>query len=190
MPDTTALDNFETLLRDGLVKICRGAGLLGQGRLPSCPDIADKWEKEFIKDYVADAVANFNDYPEVAIAWAGFLGMGVAHHWDRNWAAHSANTYSKYYGERGFDDMDEHIMWDVLHIKKDFGAKISETLASCAAATLALIRHQGIEPQTAEGFYTLVRAYGVLYEIGAAIELCRLGYKMVAAGRTNLSRLH
>ncbi|HIT47644.1 MAG TPA: hypothetical protein IAC35_07295 [Candidatus Cryptobacteroides merdipullorum] len=57
--------------------------------------------------------------------------------------------------------------------------KISDTLLSCALATLGLIRHEGIETQTERGFFVLTRSYSVLYRIGAGIELQRLGYKAV-----------
>ena len=74
--DTRELDRFEQLLEDGLLKICSGAGLL-PAELVRCPDIDALWDS-YIKDYIADAVVNFNDYPEAALAWAGFLGLGVA----------------------------------------------------------------------------------------------------------------
>ena len=75
--------------------------------------------------------------------------------------------------------MDENILWNILHLKEDYSQTVSSCMNSCAMATLGLIRHQGIEAQTAEGFYILIRAYSVMYEIGAAVELRRLGYKMV-----------
>ena len=78
--DTRDLDRFEQLLEDGLVKICSGAGLL-PAELVRNPDIDGLWDR-YIKDYIADAVVNFNDYPEAALAWAGFLGLGVAWGWD------------------------------------------------------------------------------------------------------------
>lgn len=180
MEDTTYLDNFESLLQDGLIKVCQGNGLVGDELLDS-PDVTGKWE-DYIKDYVADAVENFNDWPQTAIAWAGFLGLGVARNWDRSWEKHSHDSYKDYYGEHGFDDMDEHILHDILglDLESPEARKISDTLSSCALATLGLIRHEGIEPQTSRGFYILIRAYTVLYRIGAGIELKRLGYKKVA----------
>lgn len=180
MDNTAYFDNFEKILQDGLLKVCDGNGLLA-GEVLESPDVSDKWE-EYIKDYVADAVENFNDYPQTAIAWAGFLGMGVAHYWDKGWKKHEKDSYKDYYGERGFDDMDEHILRDILGLSLacDEAKKISDTLSSCALATLGLIRHEGIEAQTNNGFYILVRAYTVLFRIGAAIELKRLGYKKVA----------
>lgn len=184
--DTQLLDSFEKTLQTGLERICEGAGLLEGGLLQS-DDIDSKWE-EYIKDYVADAVQNFNDYPEAALAWAGFLGMGVAHNWDDNWILHRHDSYRDYYGARGWDDMDEHILRGILglNLGSPEAKKISDTLQSCALATLGLIRHEGIEPQTATGFYALTRSYSVFYRIGEGIELRRLGYKKEAVDPASL----
>lgn len=179
MADTVYLDRFESTLREGLVKLCRGEGLLGNGRLQNSPDVQALWTGSYLQPYVADAVQNFNDYPDAALAWAGFLGMAVAHNWDADWSAHKTDSYESYYGSRGFDDMDEHILSDVLHLKNEYAEKVSGVLSNCAQAALGLIRHEGIEPQTSLGFYILVRAYSVIFEIGAAIEFKRLGYSMV-----------
>lgn len=181
MENQEFLDRYESTLRDGLVKICSGEGLLDTGDILSSPDIDAKWD-EYIKDYVADAVSNFNDYSAAAIAWAGFLGMGVAYNWDLNWRLHHKDAYSDYYGRRGWDDMDEHIMHDLLglDLEGDEARKISRVMQSCAYATLGLISHEGIETQTAQGFYVLSRSYTVMYGIGAAIELKRLKYRKVA----------
>lgn len=175
MERSELLDNFEMTLQTGLVKVCQGAGLIGD-EFMECPDINGRWDM-FIKDYIADAVKNFNEYPEAAIAWSGFLGMAVANGWDSDWEKHCKDSYTSYYGSRGWDDMDEHILQDVLKLEQKQQEKVSDTLDSCALATIGLIRHQGIEAQTVNGFYTLARAYTVMFRIGAAIELQRLGYK-------------
>lgn len=179
MKDTELYDRYERTLEDGLVKICRGAGLVGDMLLRS-DDIDARWDY-YIKDYVADAVENFNIYPEAAISWAGFLGIAVAHWWDADWQGHKDDPYRSFYGTRGWDDMDEHVLRDLLGLKLDSpeAKKISDTLLSCALATLGLIRHEGIETQTEQGFFVLTRSYSVLYRIGAGIELQRLGYKAV-----------
>lgn len=176
--DTTALDNFEQVLEDGLVKICNSFGLLDDHVLRS-PDIEEVWNDVYLKDYVGDAVSNYNQFPDAAIAWAAFLGMGVAYNWDKSWSLHKDDPYQSYYGPNGFDDMDEHILRDILGIKlySDRAKQISQAFSACAAATQSLIRHEGIEAQTSEGFYILVRAYSVLFRIGASIELKKLGYK-------------
>lgn len=168
------LDRFEKTLEEGLVKICSMAGLADEVMMS--PDIDGKWN-EFIKDYVADAVMNFNEYPDAAVGFAAFLGMAVAHHWDSDWQANRLNTYKKYYGKRGFDDMDDHITGDILNLTLEESLKISGTINNCVQAALGLIRHEGIEAQTVTGFYALARCYSVLFRIGVSIELKRLGYK-------------
>lgn len=177
MDNNELLDRLEGLLEEGLCKLCTGAQLL-DGELLRSPDIDEKWDA-YIRDYVSDAVDNFNDYPEAAIAWAAFLGMGVAYNWDLNWRKYRSAPYTEYYGRRGWDDMDEHIMKDLLGLDLE-GAeakKISETMMSCSMAALGLLRHEGVETQTAIGFYALSRCYTVMYRIGASVELKRLKYK-------------
>ena len=180
MENNEYLDNYEQRLELGLLRICEGAGLL-ESELLRSEDLDQTWEG-YIKDYVADAVSNFNDFPEAALAWAAFLGMGVAHNWDTHWTHHRHDSYESYYGSHGWDDMDEHVLYGILGLQRDSqqAKKISDTLQSCALACLGLIRHEGIQTETAQGFYILSRSYSVFYRIGASIELKRLGYKKVA----------
>ena len=180
MENSEWLDRFEKVLEDGLLKVCSGEGLVDAELLRS-PDVDAKWE-DYIKDYVADAVENINEFPEAAIAWAAFLGMGVAYNWDLNWRLHHKDAYSDYYGSRGWDDMDEHILRDLLGLPLDGdeARKISSVLQSCAVATLGLFRHEQVATDTSLGFYALSRAYTVMYRIGAGIELKRLKYRKVA----------
>lgn len=175
--NTQVLDSFEQTLQDGLFKVCAGMGLV-KDELLSSPDIDAKWD-DYIKEYVADAVENFNEYPTAALAWAAFLAMGVTASWDRDWEHLKDAPYQSYYGSRGWDDMDEHILRDIfyLNLEKDEAAKISNTLMACAYDTLSLMQHEGIEAQTATGFYALTRSFTVMYRIGEGIALKRLGYK-------------
>ena len=176
--DQLVLDQYEQTLQDGLMKLCRTAGVLGEELLAS-PDIDAKWDA-FIRDYIADAVREFNDYPEAAIAWPGFIGMAVAHRWDEDWEKYHDMAYKDLYGPNGWDDLDEGILHFVLGL--DLGGeealRIAQTLQGCATAALGLIRHEGIEAQTALGFYVLARTYTVLFRIGAAMELYRQQYSL------------
>ena len=47
--DRLVYDNYEKTLQNGLLKLCKTAGMLGDDLLSS-PDIDAKWE-EFIQDY-------------------------------------------------------------------------------------------------------------------------------------------
>lgn len=176
------IDNFEQTLTQGLIKVLKGAGYL-QGEypenlLPISEDIENFWNDHLIKDYIADAVVNFNDYPEAALSWAGFLGMAVARNWDKDWLRHRRDSYQNFYGSRGFDDMDEYILANILRVKPEEAKRLSDTFLSLALATLGLIQHEGVETQTQTGFYILARCYTVIYKLGAALWLERLGYKL------------
>ena len=55
--------------------------------------------------------------------------------------------------------------------------ELENTLRSCGEKTVMLIRHEHIEPQSPMAFHIFSRACKVMYRIGAAIELKRMGYK-------------
>lgn len=174
---TATYDAFERKLRLELIRLCTQFGMMG-GQLLRSDDIDAKWD-EFGRDCMIDAVHNFNEYPEVALAWSAYLGMGVARHWDEDWRRHRANTYQSYYGPRGYDDMDEHIVRDILGhaLDSEKAESLSDILAKCAALTLTLIRHEGFESQSIEAYYILIRCVKVMFQIGESIELHLLGYK-------------
>ena len=173
---TAIYDAFEAKLRKELIKLCTEFEMMN-GQLLRSDDIDAKWDG-FARDYMIDAVHEFNEYPEVALAWAAFLGMGVARHWDEDWRRHASDTYVSYYGPRGFDDMDDHIMLHVLGYAPDSkeAKEIASMLSRCATLVLTLIRREGFESQSVEAYYVLIRCVKVMYQIGASIELFRLGY--------------
>lgn len=176
--NTALYDSFEEILEEGLTKVCNNTELI-KGKPLSSPDITERWDY-LIKDYIADAVNEFNGFPEATIAWPAFLGMAVAHYWDSDWEAHKNDLYHDFYGARKFDDLDEHIMHNILglDLASEEVKHLALTINSCTLATLALIRKQQIEPETVDGFYILARSYTVMFRLGAAIELERLGYKL------------
>lgn len=171
------LDLFQIRLEDELLKLCTSLSVLDGGWLMT-PDLEEKW-REIAPEYMADAVKEINSYPEVALAWAGYLGMGYAALWDKNWRKHSRDGYSKMLGSRGFDDMDEHIVRDILGYSLDSfeAVKISGVLQSCAQCAIGLIRKESIEGGTNQAFYVLARSVKVMYCAGVSIQLKKLGYK-------------
>ena len=73
--DRTAIyDAFEAKLRKELIKLCTEYEMMN-GRLLHSDDIDAKWD-EFGRDYMIDAVHEFNSYPEVALAWSAFSEWG------------------------------------------------------------------------------------------------------------------
>ena len=177
MVNKVYLENFESRLMNELLKLCTQYKAL-EGTLLSTEDIDARWH-EIAPEYVADAVPNIADYPTVAIAWAGYVGMAVAHLWDEDWAAHCKDEYKSLYGPAGFDDMDENIVQKILgfHLESQEAKNIEQMMRRLGETALTLIRRENIEPQSPMAFHAFARAIKVMFRIGAALELKRLGYK-------------
>lgn len=174
---TEYLDIFESRLEQEMLKLCTSYKMLS-GILLTTDDIDDQWKK-MAPEYIADAVLQINQYPTVAIAWAGYLGMAVAYGWDTDWDAFKDVEYKSFYGERGYDDMDEHIVQDLLNLElnSEQATQIEDMLRRCGQCAINMIRHEQIEGQSSVMFHVIARACKVMFRIGAAIQLKRLGYK-------------
>lgn len=183
MKDKEYLDRFEDKLQNELLRLCTSYKMLN-GVLLTTEDITDKWD-EFAPEYLADAVEQVNEYPTVSVAWAAYLGMGVAYSWDIDWDTFKAAKYQSFYGQQGFDDMDEYIVKDILCIslESDEAKQIETMIRACAKASIAHIRNEQIEPQSQLAYHIFARTVKVMFKIGASIELKLLGYKFE---KTNL----
>ncbi len=150
------------------------------GQLFQTPDLDELWDK-VAAQYMADAVPNILQYPSVAIAWAAYLGMAYAHLWDKNWEnLHiQVDPYSFIVNVRGFDLMDEYITNEVICIgyESPEGQKLEQVLRSLADTCINRVRKEEIEPQSKLAFHVFARTVKIMYRIGVAIELYRLGYK-------------
>lgn len=168
---------YEANLLGELMKMCTSLGML-DGELPASEDIDGKW-KEWAPDYIAEALPEVNSYPEFAIACAGYAGMAVAQWWDQDWGRHHGAAYASLHGPRGFDDMDEHIVQHILGYSLDSpeAKQIMNMLLCCAQKAVTYIQHEHIEAQTVKAFHIFARTVKVMYRIGAALQLRRLGYK-------------
>lgn len=175
--DKEYLDNFEDKLQDELLRLCTSYNML-DGKLLATDDIDNQWNV-LAPEYMADAVVQINEYPTVSVAWAAYLGLAIAYGWDTDWDFISKAAYQSFYGEQGFDDMDEHIVRDLLGIPLDSeeAQNLESMIRRSAQTAVALIRAEQIEPQSPMAFYVFARAVKVLFRIGVAIELKRLGYK-------------
>lgn len=175
--DKEYLDSFEDKLQEELLRLCTSYNML-DGKLLATDDIDNQWNV-LAPEYMADAVGQINEYPTVSIAWAAYLGLAIAYGWDTDWNFISKAAYQSFYGEQGFDDMDEHIVRDLLGIPLDSeeAQNLEGMIRRSAQTAVALIRAEQIEPQSPMAFYVFARAVKVLFRIGAAIELKRLGYK-------------
>jgi hypothetical protein len=171
-------DKFEEMLKKELVTLCTSYNMLNNNLL-STADIDDRWN-EFAPEYIADSIKEIASYPTVSVAWAAFIGLAVAHYWDSNIELFKSVKYTSFYGENGFDDMDEYILYKILKFSpEDREAKdVEEMIRRCAEKTVSMIRHEHVEPQSPSAFYIFTRAIKIMYRIGAALELKRLGYQL------------
>ena len=165
------MDKFKDKLERNLLEICDSYGWL-KGEVLDSKDLDEAWER-LAPSFFGDAVGQFNEYPEYCLACAGYLGMAVAHLWDSDWTVFRDVPYSFFLGERGFDDMDDHITGSVL---KDSAICIS-AMQECSAQAWHFILRAAPEPGTAGAYRMFLAASAVMFRIGAAIELSRLGYK-------------
>ena len=168
---------FEQKLQNELLKLCTTCKML-DGVLLATDDIDERWNK-LAPEYLADAVGQVQQYPTVSVAWAAYLGMAIAFGWDADWNTTSKAPYQAFYGEQGFDDMDEFIVRDLLGIALDSeeAAVLERMVRSCAQKCVDMIRREQIEPQSPLAYHVFATASKTMYRIGAALELKRLGYK-------------
>ena len=177
MEQNEYFDNYENNLQVELLKLCTSHKML-EGTLLASDDIEERW-REYAPEYMADSVGQVNTYPLVAVAWAAYVGMAVAAWWDMDWERYASEPYASLHGERGFDDMDEHIVQHILGLglEDKQAVDIENVLRSCAQMALNFIRREQIEAQSTKAFYIFARTARVMYRIGAALELARRGYR-------------
>lgn len=172
-------EQYEERLTNILVDLSTSKGFLS-GQLYMIDELDEKW-REIAPNYMVDAVAEVNSYPAVAIAWAAYLGMGVASLWDTAWSEYKDidGLYGIFRDPRGFDEMDEFVLEEMLSLELDstITKSIEELLLSCAHLAINMLKKEEIEPQTATSLYLLASTVKVLFKIGVAIELKLLGYK-------------
>ena len=171
-------EQYEQRLTNVLVDLCTSRGFLS-GQLYMIDELDEKWN-EIAPNYMVDAVSEVNEYPSVAIAWAAYLGMGVAALWDTVWSDYKDvdNLYDKFREPRGFDAMDEFVLEEMLslELKSSMAKNIEDLLRSCARLAISTIQKEEPEAQTSASFYLLASTVKVFFKIGIALELKLLGY--------------
>ncbi len=170
-------DTYENNLQIELLKVVTSHKAL-KGTLLSSEDLDARWH-DLAPHFMADAVKQVNSYPMATFAWAAYVGMAVAERWDKDWERYCEEPYEALYGKDGFDDMDEKILKEILgvEIESPEAEEIAETLRSAAQLCMTFIRREEVESQSKKAFYILARTLRVMFRIGAAMQLHRLGYK-------------
>lgn len=175
---------FEKKLVDDLHKYLVSEGKVDE-KLPECPDLEELW-RPVAKAYLPDGVKEFQEYPVSSLGWMMFIGMALAKYWDVDWTKYSAETGENLYkalrDAKGYDNIDDYILEEVLGLNKEDAEKTGAIVGECAARTLSLLQHSGIEPGTKEASQAYISALHALYTMGIAMELNSLGYHMTKIG--------
>lgn len=172
------LNRFEEQLTQQLLRLCTAARALS-GQLLETPDFEAVW-LEVCTPYLGDAVPEIAKYPTVAIGWMGFVGLAIAQRWDSDWSVATEDPHALYPAllAQGFDALDDYVLDHVLAITDaEERAQLHQLVRTCAEAAHAALRREGIEPQSPMAFHTYVRTLHVMYRLGIALQLHRLGYK-------------
>ena len=175
-------DRFEEAIHKNLYQYLLGVKAIDE-RLPECPDVTDKWEA-IGSSYIPDGAREYRDYPAASLGWMMYIGMAVAKLWDDEWEIYSQieDLYIYMRDKRGYDNLDEYILNDVLLLRGDDIAATEKLVGECSARVYNTLMHQNIEPGTREALEAYVACLSQLYLMGSAVQLKRMGYHMVKVG--------
>ena len=175
MEDKTFLETFETHIKEALLLPVPDL----DGDFILTDDITQQWER-MQQEYVADAVTQIADYPEVSVAWAAYLGLAVAEGWDRDWEKLAQTPYSDFYGQQGFDDMDDNILMNHLGLSLDSeeAQRYVSLFRTCAKIATTSIRREQIPPQSPLAYHCFVMVCKLMFNLGASLRLKHLGYSL------------
>ena len=169
------------------ILLCKAKDLgLSTGKLLESEDITNMWFK-CAPDYMAAAIKEFNSYPEVALAWASYVGLAASFLWDGDWKENQKipNLYHFLANKRGFDELDEYVTEEImkLELKSLQHIKIENSLRSLASSILGLMKKENPEAMTENAFKIFAIATNAMFKIGASIGLHVLGYKLELASQ-------
>lgn len=169
---------FEEKVRADLIAFLQKKEAL-DSHVPECPDVEEKWS-EIARAYMPDGAREFKDYPVVSLGWMMLIGMALAYYWDTDWTKYASETdlYEKLRDKRGYDNMDEAVVEDLLGYSGEAAEKMTELVANCASRVYSLLNHEHVEPGTEAALGCYIGALHQLYLVGMAMELNALGYHM------------
>lgn len=179
--DAALVEAFEAKVRKDLIDFLHKKDALDPV-VPECPDVEEKWGL-IARAYMPDGAREFQQYPVVSLGWMMFIGMAMAYYWDTDWEKHSPRTdyYEVLRDLRGYDNMDDAVVEQVLGYEGETAEKVSSLVAECASRVYGLLSHEQVEPGTQAALGCYIAALHQLYLAGMAMELNALGYHMTPA---------
>lgn len=147
---------------------------------PDAPDLETLWPK-IGESYLPDALKEFGKYPTVALGWVMYVGMAVTKYWDEDWELYSkVDDLYKYLRDRiDFDHLDDYVAEKVLLLDGKDVESIRNVIAECASRLNNCLVHLDVQPGSEEAFRAFIAALHEMYRMGIAMELEKLGYRMV-----------
>lgn len=144
-----------------------------------CADIEEAWP-QIAMDYMPDGIREFSGYPYSALGWPMYIGMAIARFWDDEWEIYAQikSIYTYLRNKRGYDELDEYILEDVLRLEGEERTRTERLVGECAARTYSLYRHTGAEAGTSQAFHLFTVCLHEMYVLGAAMQFRRMGYHM------------
>ena len=172
------MENFTTSLLDDLHRYLVERCVVDE-RLPECPDVEEKWPA-VAEAYLPDGIREFAAYPIASLGWMMFIGMALAKFWDQDWERYGQveDLYALLRDPRGYDNMDEYIMDEVLDVHGDEAEALQTLVGDTAERAKRALFGQDFEPGTAEAFKGYVACLQVMYQLGMAVQLKSMGYHM------------
>ena len=172
------MEDFATTMLADLHRFLIGRDAVDE-HLPQCPDVEAKWPA-VAEAYLPDGIREFADYPVASLGWMMFIGMAIAKFWDQDWEKYATvdDLYTPLRDKRGFDNLDEYILDEVLDLHGDAAEAMQELVGDCAERTKRAIFRLDIEPGTVEAFKAYVAGLQCMYQMGMAVQLNAMGYHM------------
>ena len=149
-------------------------------RLPECPDVEGKWPA-IAEAYLPDGAREFADYPVASLGWMMFIAMAVTKFWDLDWVKYDQveDLYLMLRDKRGYDNLDEYILDEVLEFEGDAAEQMQTLVGDCAERVKRALFARDFEPGTVEAFKGYVACLQTMYHMGMAMQLKFMGYHMV-----------
>ena len=173
------MENFAVTLLDDLHRYLVKRDAVDE-RLPECPDVEGKWPA-IAEAYLPDGAREFSNYPVASLGWMMFIAMAMTKFWDQDWERYDKveDLYLMLRDKRGFDNLDEYILDEVLDLHGDDAEQMQTLVGDTAERAKRTLYRQDVEPGTVDAFKAYVACLQCMYQLGMAVQLKAMGYHMV-----------
>lgn len=173
------MENFAVTLLDDLHRYMVKRDAVDE-RLPECPDVEGKWPA-IAEAYLPDGAREFSNYPVASLGWMMFIAMAVTKFWDQDWERYDKveDLYLMLRDKRGFDNLDEYILDEVLDLHGDDAEQMQTLVGDTAERAKRALYRQDVESGTVDAFKAYVACLQCMYQLGMAVQLKAMGYHMV-----------